>query len=320
MGLIARLSLGIVSVLTISLSSACSQEESTPNIRATLFLLDSSKSLAISVSQREQQLRNRLTRAFDEKEAIYFDFVRNNYSKQVILPLISMQTIVRVNDEILNYAKDERVQKETKELVSEEWSKALLNSKTTSTCINDVTNSLDINSVLAQGSRVIAQSICISAEKAKSTFTNIKSIGSGVALQDGYIGSDIEGAVLRGLGRLESDSRNLFNRELKPVGVKLSIVISSDMMQRGADGEKIIDAIDGMTEEEIEEFINRERLPLESPKLVPSVKIDGWLSTKRNLSESDRQLIELYWKKWFQNLNLDEPDFGFGVMDWSVDI
>jgi hypothetical protein len=52
--------------------------------------------------------------------------------------------------------------------------------------------------------------------------------------------------------------------------------------------------------------------------LRPNIIIDGWLSTKKNFSEPERILLETYWKTWFTTLDLDEPDFGFGVVDWSV--
>ena len=80
------------------LLTSCSEAGSTKQIRATLFLLDASGSMIRSVSEREQQLKERLTGAFQNEEAIYFDFIRNDYTKQVILPLISMQSIISVND------------------------------------------------------------------------------------------------------------------------------------------------------------------------------------------------------------------------------
>ena len=66
-----------------------------------------------------------------------------------------------------------------------------------------------------------------------------------------------------------------------------------------------------ITDEQIAEFVTKSRGEQEFRELRPVVKIDGWLSTKANYSENDRQALELYWKKWFSTLDLDEPDFGF---------
>ena len=74
-----------------------------------------------------------------------------------------------------------------------------------------------------------------------------------------------------------------------------------------------------VTDEQIAEFVTKSRGEQEFRELRPVVKIDGWLSTTGKISERDRQALELYWKKWFSTLDLDEPDFGFGIMDWSVD-
>lgn len=307
--------------LCVSLLTACAEQSSTQTIRATLFLLDASKSMALSIQEREQQLKERLAGAFSEKrqEAIYFDFIRNNYSKQLILPLVSMQTILNVNDEVLTYAKDDRVRRETRELISDRWTQSISSTKSVSLCITDLTNDLDTNSVLAEGSRVVAQNICISAEKAKEVMAKIRTIGAGGSVENGFIGSDIEGAFVRGLDRLESESRNLINSENQPVSVRATIVISSDMMQRNSNGDNVIDTVRSMTEEQIDSYVTELRGQQESIRLKPIVKIDGWASTKKNYSDKDRQALELYWKRWFTTLGLQEPDFGFGVIDWSVD-
>lgn len=80
-----NLTICLVLVMTLLLTS-CSEAGSTKQIRATLFLLDASGSMLRSVSEREQQLKERLNGAFQNEEAIYFDFIRNDYTKQVILP------------------------------------------------------------------------------------------------------------------------------------------------------------------------------------------------------------------------------------------
>lgn len=300
--------------------SACSQESTPKSVRVTLFLLDASKSLSLSVPERERQLKERLASAFNkDSEAIYFDFIRNDFSKQVILPLVSMQSIIKVNEQIFTYAQDSKVRDETRDAVSDFWRKSISDTKTVDACISDGTRELEINTVLEQGARIIAQNICVSAGKAKETLASIRLIGSGGDIENGYIGSDIEGAFIRGLKRLESESGNLFNSEGEKVFVRATIVVSSDMMQRRADGQRVIDSIRDMNEEQITEFVAKSRGQQEYRDLKPVVKIDGWLSTKKKFTEKERQSLELYWKKWFTSLDLDEPDFGFGVMDWSVD-
>ena len=302
------------------LLSSCSDAGSTKQIRATLFLLDASGSMIRSVSEREQQLKERLTGAFQNEEAIYFDFIRNDYTKQLILPLISMQSIISVNDIVLEDAKDEKVRKETKAKISSLWQQALNDSKDTDACIKYVSTGLLRDTVIEeQGARRISSYICVSANKAKEIFASIRTLGSGGKIEDGFIGSDIEGAFIRGLKRLESESGNLLNSLNESVKVRATIVVSSDMVQTRAGDESIIKTIRNMTDEQIAEFVTKSRGEQEFRELRPVVKIDGWLSTKANYSENDRQALELYWKKWFSTLDLDEPDFGFGVMDWSVD-
>ncbi len=313
--------LTLCGVLLMSLLlSSCSEAGSTKQIRATLFLLDASKSMIRSVSEREQQLKERLNGAFDKEEAIYFDFIRNDYTKQVISPLISMQSIISVNDVVLEDAKDEKRRKEVKATISALWQQSLTDSRSTDACIQFVISGLLRDTVIQdQGARRIAQNICVSASKAKETFANIRTIGSGGAIENGYIGSDIEGAFIRGLKRLESESGNLINSSNESVKVRATIVVSSDMVQKKSDSESVVRTIRNMTSDQIAEFVTKSRGEQEFRELRPLVKIDGWLSTKENFAEKDRQALELYWKKWFSTLDLDEPDFGFGVIDWSVD-
>ena len=314
--------LAIIS-LWVSLLSACSAQSSTQTIRATLFLLDGSASLASTVnfSTKEQQLRERLTQAFKNNEAIYFDFIRNNFSKQEILPLISMKTIVNVNDEILKYAKNKDVRDETQKLVSDLWAQALADSsKSVDVCIKDTLLKLDTNSSSPWETRAVAQNLCISAEKAKGTLSRIRIISSGQSLNNGFIGSDVEGAFEKGLRVLESTAKNLVNKDLKPVAVIARIVISSDMMQRSSTGEKVIDEIRNMNDDEIADFILKEKGEVQERDLTPDILVDGWANTKKNYSEKDRDTLEMYWTKWFENLGLEKPDFGFGSLDWSVDL
>ena len=171
------------------LLTSCSDAGSTKQIRATLFLLDASGSMIRSVSEREQQLKERLTGAFQNEEAIYFDLIRNDYTKQVILPLISMQSIISVNDIILEDAKNEKVRKETKAKISELWQQALSNSKETQDCIESVSTELLRDTVIEdKGARRISNYICVSANKAKEIFASIRTLGSGEKIEDGYIG------------------------------------------------------------------------------------------------------------------------------------
>ena len=214
------------------LLTSCSEAGSTKQIRATLFLLDASGSMIRSVSEREQQLKERLNGAFQNEEAIYFDFIRNDYTKQVILPLISMQSIITVNDVVLEDAKNEKVRKETKAMISTLWQQSLSDSREVEACIQNVSSGLLRDTVIEdQGARRISQNLCVSAKKAKEIFASIRTLGSGGKIEDGYIGSDIEGAFLRGLKRLESESGNLINSLNESVKVRATIVVSSDMVQ-----------------------------------------------------------------------------------------
>jgi hypothetical protein len=221
---------------------------------------------------------------------------------------------------VLEDAKDEKVRKQTKAKISELWEQALNDSKVTDACIESVSDGLLRDTVIEdQGARRISSYICVSANKAKEIFASIRTLGSGGKIEDGYIGSDIEGAFLRGFRRMESESGNLINSLNESVNVRATIVVSSDMVQSRAGDEGIVRTIRNMTDEQIAEFVTKSRGQQEFPRLRPVVKIDGWLSTTGKISERDRQALEVYWKKWFSTLDLDEPDFGFGVMDWSVD-
>ena len=308
--------------LSASLLSSCSEESSARDIQATLFLLDASKSSIISITQREQQLRERLNSAFERKEAIYFDFIRNNSTKQLISSLVSMQTIVGVDDIILSNINNEKNQTKARESVSELWRQSLINTKSTEDCINQGTTSIEVKSVLDdQEARRIAQFVCTSANKAKEVFAAIRVIGSGVAKEGGYIGSDIQGAFSRGYKKMESDSNNLYSPGDVNYSVKRrTIVVSSDMMQVSDGQNRIIDSIRDKNEEEIVVYLKERIGQPNNPGFVSIVKIDGWLNTKKNFSEIERQVLETYWIKWFElSFELQDIDFGLGVIDWSVD-
>jgi hypothetical protein len=308
--------------LSASLLSSCSEQDSVKEIKATLFLLDASKSSIISIPQREQQLRERLNSAFEEKEAIYFDFIRNNSTKQLISSLVSMQTIVGVDDIILSKINNERRQTQARDSVSELWRQSLISTKSTEDCINQGTTSIEVNSVLDdQEARRIAQFVCTSASKAKEVFSAIRLIGSGAAIEGGYIGSDIQGAFSRGYRKMESDSKNLYSPgDVKYSVGRKSIVISSDMMQVSDSETRIIDSIRDMDEEDIVLYLKERIGQTNISGFYPVVKIDGWLNTKKKFSEKERQTLETYWIKWFElSFELQDIDFGLGVIDWSVD-
>ena len=308
--------------LFASLLTSCSDKNSAEEIQSTLFLLDASKSSIISIPQREQQLRERLNNAFDEREAIYFDFIRNNSTKQLISALVSMQTIVEVDDIILSNINNERNQTDARDIASELWRQSLINTKSVDECIAQGTNSIaDKSKLKDQESRRIAGYICASASKAREVFAAIRLIGSGEAIEDGYIGSDIQGAFSRGYRKLESDSKNLYSPgEVKYSVGKKSIVVSSDMMQVSDSKKRIIDEIRDKDEEGIEQYLKERIGQPNISGFYTIVKIDGWLNTKKKFSERERQILETYWKKWFLlSFDLEEIDFGLGVLDWSVD-
>ena len=310
----------LIVISLVVLTSSCSQVDINKPIRATLFLLDASKSTLQSVGIREQQLRERLAGAFSKEEAIYFDFVRNNYTKQIILPLVPMQVIVNVRDIILVGINNERRQDEALFEVSKLWNQSISDSRTVNLCIQQDAAKLELETVLdGQESIEIARNLCVYAEKAKETLSDIRKISSGLAIENAYIGSDIEGAFLRGLAKLESEAFNLVNRDNSDVKVRASIVISSDMMQRGSDGRTVLEKIRNLSEEDIADFVLQNLGEQEFTSFRPVVKVDGWLNTKKNFSEKERESLEMYWKKWFDVFGLNEPDFDLGVLDWSVD-
>lgn len=312
------MALALVTILSFSLSS-CSQSSSTEQIRATLFLLDASRSTIASVSARENQLRERLEGVFEKQEAIYFDFIRTDFTKQMVLPLISMQSVINIEDTVRTDAKDDRVRKDTRELIGRIWVQALNDSNTSAACSAVYLRQLTNGTVLSEsGAKVIVRNLCVSAAKAKQTFTDIRAVGNGTTSGVAFIGSDIEGAFLRALNRLETESSNLLNIENQRVGVKATIVVSSDMMQRRSSGKRVIDEISGLNSDQVVKYVTESRKNLEIRTLRPNIIIDGWLTTKRNFSESERELLETYWKTWFTTLDLDEPDFGSGLVDWSV--
>lgn len=307
--------------LSASLLSSCSQQSSAKEIDSTLFLLDASKSSIISIQQREQQLRERLNSAFERKEAIYFDFIRNNSTKQQISALVSMQTIVEVDHIILSNINNKRNQTNARDSVSELWRQSLINSKSTDDCINQGTTWIAGESRLEdQESRRIAQFVCTSASKAREVFAAIRLIGSGAAIENGYIGSDIQGAFSRGYRKLESDSKNLYTPGDVSYSVKRkTIVVSSDMMQVSDGQNRIIDSIRDKNEDEIVQYLEERIGQPNVSGFYSLVKIDGWLNTKKKFSENERQVLETYWRKWFYlSFELEEIDFGLGVIDWSV--
>lgn len=312
----------VISLLLVSVLTSCSQQQSSRQIKGTLFLLDASQSSIISILQREQQLRERLSRAFESREAIYFDFIRNNSTKQQISSLVSMQTIVGVDEVISNNINNDRRRTQALNSASDLWRQSLINSKNSDDCISQGATYIEVNSVLdKQESRTIAQYVCASAIKAKEIFAAIKRIGSGSKNESDYIGSDVQGAFSRGFRKLESDSRNLYSAgEVKYSLGRTTVVISSDMMQVSNSENRIIDVIADMNDDEVERYLE-ERIGQPSLSgFYTLVKVDGWLNTKKKFSEKERQILETYWRKWFYlGFELEEIDFGLGVIDWSVD-
>jgi hypothetical protein len=310
----------MVSTLLIVASSGCSKTDEVDSVKATLFLLDASKSNLQSVGKREQQLRERLAGAFSKNEAIYFDIIRNNYSKQVILSLVPMQTILNVRELVISDVNNERRRNEVIEEISKLWTQSISDSRSVSICIQQDSAKLEINTVLdGQVATEIARNLCVYAEKSKESLASIRNIASGLKLENAYIGSNIEGAFLRAFAKLESEAFNLVGRDNRNVRVRASIIISSDMVQRGSDGKALLDDIKNLTEEEIASYVTQKLANQELTYFKPLIKVDGWLTTKRNFSDRERELLKMYWTQWFTNLGLEQPDLDLGVLDWSVE-
>lgn len=79
-----------------------------------------------------------------------------------------MQSIIAVNDVVLEYAKNEKVRKETKAMISTLWQQLLSDSRKVEACIQNVSSGLLRDTVIEdQGARRISQNLCVSANKAK---------------------------------------------------------------------------------------------------------------------------------------------------------
>jgi hypothetical protein len=310
--------LTLCAVIAISLLlTSCSEENSTKDIRATLFLLDASKSVRAKVPIREDQLRNRLLSAFNRKEAIYFDFVRNDYSKQEPKALVTMQGIVKINDIVENQINNAKRKKQAREAIDQLWEMALSQEPGSLECPSRISKLLTDRTVIkVTEASSIGRQLCISATKANEILIGIKELANDEMAKSLFIGSNVEGAFEKGLKKLEADSSNIFNYENERVRVRATIVVSSDMMQTDANGIQLIDQIKDLDPKQIEKLVQAQR-SIQERELPTLIIIDGWLTTSRNLSEKQRFLLESYWKAWFQTQGLEEPDFGHGVIDWS---
>ena len=320
------------SLLMFGLTS-CSSEGAPTKLLAHIVLLDISGSSSNSIgsfssenhspsslSERKNQLEEKIRNAIAQKTAIYFGFVRKSYGQTEIATLVPASLILEIESVLKEDVLNEKLLGEAEKGISKAWGIAIDQERNTSySCSSDdiirTISSTSGGNINTESASRLARKLCSGARNSVYQFNQLQGTSkNGLAPKD--IGSDIQGAVDRSIQKLASDEMRLVNSDGKPVALIPTVFLVSDLMQISAGQSKapqvfkLANPGDACTlaKSDSETFI---------PAFQGSLSLvsDGFAGSIKEVDSANRDKLMEYWKCWFETRNITDIDIGAKGID-----
>ena len=334
----------ITSLLTLGLTS-CSSEGAPTRLLAHIVLLDISGSSSNSIgtfssenhspsslSERKNQLEEKIRNAIAQKTAIYFGFVRKSYGQTEIATLVPASLILEIESVLKEDILNEKLLDEAEKGISKAWGVAIdqERSKSNSCSSDEVVRTISSTSggnVNTESAGRLARKLCSGARNSIYQFNQLQGTSkdkispkdkgtSKDKIGPKDIGSDIQAAVDRSLQKLASDELRLINSDGKPVALIPTVFLVSDLIQisggqsKASQVFKLANPSDACTlaKSDSETF---------KPACGGNVSLvsDGFAGSIREVDSVNRDKLMEYWKCWFETRNITEIDIGAKGID-----
>ena len=328
-----RISLILVtSLLTLGLTS-CSSEGPPTRLLAHIVLLDISGSSSNSIgtfssenhspsslSERKNQLEEKIRNAIAQKTAVYFGFVRKSYGQTEIATLVPASLILEIESVLKEDILNEKLLDEAEKGISKAWGVAIdqERSKSNSCSSDEIIRTISSTSggnVNTESAGRLARKLCSGARNSVYQFNQLQGTSKN-KLGPKDIGSDIQGAVDRSLQKLASDELRLVNSDGKSVALIPTVFLVSDLIQisggqsKASQVFKLASPNDACTlaKSDSETF---------NPAFQGNVSLvsDGFAGSIKEVDSANRDKLMEYWKCWFETRNITDIDIGAKGID-----
>lgn len=313
--------------------TSCSSERAPTRLLAHIVLLDISGSSANSIgtfssenhspsslSERKNQLEEKIRNAIAQKTAVYFGFVRKSYGQTEIATLVPASLILEIERVLKEDILNEKLLDEAEKGISRAWGIAIDQeiNKSNSCSTVEIIKTISLTSggnVNTESASRLARKLCSGAKNSIYQFNQLQGNSkNGLGPKD--IGSDIQGAVDRSLQKLASDEMRLVNSDGKPVALIPTVFLVSDLIQvSGGQSKtsqvfKLANPSDACTlaKNDSETF---------KPTFQGSASLvsDGFAGSIKEVNSANRDKLMEYWKCWFETRNIMDIDIGAKGID-----
>lgn len=313
--------------------TSCSSEGAPTKLLAHIVLLDISGSNSNSIgsfssenhspsslSERKNQLEEKIRNAIAQKTAVYFGFVRKSYGQTEIATLVPASFILEIESVLKEDILNEKLLDEAEKGISKAWGVAIdqERSKSNSCSSDEIIRTISSTSggnVNTESAGRLARKLCSGARNSVYQFNQLQGNSKdGLGPKD--IGSDIQGAVDRSLQKLASDELRLVNSDGKPVALIPTVFLVSDLIQISG-GKPMTPRVFQVASPDDACALAKTDSETFQPTSLGNVSLvsDGFAGSIKDVESSNRDKLMEYWKCWFETRNITDIDIGAKGID-----
>jgi hypothetical protein len=322
--LIKKFSIAFVAVALASATLTACGGNSATNINVAIFLYDVSGSgdqSGFTPGDRRNQLKEKFSNAFDQRNAVYFDFVRRDFGAQQISALITPTFFVTV-DEILNKEiHDGGLLKDVRANLTEVWGNMITNetvadSDNCSETIKSKMQEASLGNFTPAASRQLAGKFCSTVSQGLRIVNSIPVVAAERSTNE--IGSGIQGAIDKAIQKVESEEMRI-HRQYPNVNLVPTLILTSDFLEMRPNF-FLLDAMEQVQDGGAAcELGTKDAGDIEGTVIPFTLESDGFASIRGSrMTAKVRDNMLQYWTCWFEARNITDINLGDRGVDWST--
>ena len=322
--MLKKVSIAVVAILlaTTSLTSCGGKSDSA--IDVAIYLYDVSGSgdqSGYTPEDRRSQLKEKFANAFEERNAIYFDFVRRDFGAQQISSLVTPTFFITVDEILANEIHDGGLLKDVKANLTEVWGKMISNetiadSDNCSETVKGMMQDASLGNFTPAASRQLAGKFCSSVSQGLRVINTIPVVAAERSTNE--IGSGIQGAIDKSIQKVESEEMRI-HRKYPNVNLVPTLILTSDFLEMRPNF-FLLDAMEKVKDGGAAcELGTADAGNIEGTIIPFTLESDGFASIRGSrMTAQVRDKMLQYWTCWFEARNITDINLGDRGVDWST--
>lgn len=319
-----KVSIALAGILIATTSITACGGNSNSNIDVAIYLYDVSGSgdqSGFTPEDRRSQLKEKFANAFEQRNALYFDFVRRDFGAQQISALITPTFFITVDEIVNKEIHDGGLLKDVNANLTEYWGKMISNetiadSEDCAETVKAEMQKASLGNFTPAASRQLAGKFCSTVSQGLRIINTIPVVASERSTNE--IGSGIQGAIDKSIQKVESEEMRI-HRKYPNVNLVPTLVVTSDFLEMRPNF-FLLDAMEKVKDGGAAcELGTADAGDIEGTIIPFTLESDGFASIRGSrMTAKVRDNMMQYWTCWLEARNITDINLGDRGVDWST--